>query len=139
MFDINYFALVVSSVLAMALGAWWYGPLFGKRWMEIIGASGMSAEEKEKMQKEAMPLYAVQFTLTLLQAFVLALLLKGADSLTGFFVTLLTWGTFVIPTLAGGVMWTNEAKAVKWSRFLIQGGYQLVIFAMFGLLLNVWR
>lgn len=36
---INYYAVVASSVLAMVVGAIWYGPLFGKKWLEITGAN----------------------------------------------------------------------------------------------------
>jgi hypothetical protein len=39
----------------------------------------------------------------------------------------------------GAVMWTNEAAKLKWARFLIQGGYQLVLFSVFGLLLQFWN
>jgi hypothetical protein len=48
------------------------------------------------------------------------------------------WAAFVIPTLAGAAMWTNEGKSLKWARFLIQGGYQLVMFAVYGILLQFW-
>jgi hypothetical protein len=36
-------------------------------------------------------------------------------------------------------MWTNEAVRLKRARFLIQGGYQLVMFIVFGLLLQFWK
>lgn len=39
----------------------------------------------------------------------------------------------------GAVMWTNETGRLKWARFIIQGGYQLVLFIVFGLLLQFWK
>ncbi len=44
-----------------------------------------------------------------------------------------------MPTLAGAVMWTNERGKLKRTRFLIQGGYQLVLFIVFGVLLQFWK
>lgn len=137
--SINYFAVVVGAVLSMAIGALWYGPLFGKKWMQIVGVNPDDLEARKKMQKNAMPLYLVQFVLTLFQALVLAHLIADTTRVGGLERALWIWGAFVIPTLAGAVMWTNEQGKMKWARFLIQGGYQLTIFIVFGLLLQFWK
>ena len=34
---VNWIAIVVCVVAAMALGFVWYGPLFGKLWLELMG------------------------------------------------------------------------------------------------------
>lgn len=136
---INYWAVAVGAVLSMVIGAIWYGPLFGKKWAEIIGADISDPEAKKKMQKSAGPLYLVQFILTLFQVLVLAHLVAESKSVGGLERSLWIWAAFVIPTLAGAVMWTSESSKVKWSRFLIQGGYQLILFIVFGLLLQYWK
>lgn len=123
----------------MILGAIWYGPLFGKKWMEIIGVDPNDEVAKKKMQKSAAPLYGVQFLLTLFQVLVLAHLIADTTKVSGLERALWIWAAFVIPTLAGAVMWTNQSSRLKWSRFLIQGGYQLIIFIGFGLLLQFWK
>ena len=94
---------------------------------------------RKKMQKSAGPLYGVQFFLTLFQVFVLAHLIADTKLVGGLERSLWIWAAFVIPTLAGAVMWTNENSKLKWARFLIQGGYQLVLFILFGLLLQYWK
>lgn len=137
--SINYFAILVGAVLSMVIGAIWYGPLFGKKWMEIIGVSTADKELNKKMQKAYMPMYIVQFILTLFQVLVLAHLIADTTKVGGLERALWIWGAFVIPTLAGTVMWTNEQSKMKWSRFFIQGGYQLTIFIVFGLLLQFWK
>lgn len=43
--DINWLALVVASILPLATGFLWYGPLFGKAWMQ---ESGMTEEKAKK-------------------------------------------------------------------------------------------
>jgi hypothetical protein len=139
MISVNYWAIATGAVLSMILGFIWYGPLFGKKWMEIVGVSPSDLEARKKMQKTAGPLYLAQFVLTLFQVFVLAHLIADAQQAGGLERALWIWAAFVIPTLAGAVMWTNQSGKLKWARFLIQGGYQLVLFIIFGLLLQYWK
>lgn len=136
---INYWAVATGAILSMILGAVWYGPLFGKKWMEIVGVNPQDEEARKKMQKSAGPLYGVQFILTLFQVLVLAHLVADIQTVGGLSRSLWIWAAFIIPTMAGAVMWTNEPGKLKWSRFLIQGGYQLVLFTIFGLLLQFWK
>lgn len=136
---INYWAVLAGAVLSMAIGAVWYGPLFGKKWMQIIGVDPADESARQKMQKSVLPLYAAQFILTLFQVLVLAHLIADTTKAGGLERALWIWAAFVIPTLAGAVMWTNEKGENKRARLSIQGGYQLVIFIVFGLLLQYWK
>ena len=36
-FNLNWLAVAVSAIVNMAVGALWYGPLFGKPWMDELG------------------------------------------------------------------------------------------------------
>ncbi len=137
--EINYLAVLLCGFLAMVLGSIWYGPLFGKKWMEITGATPKDMEERKKMQKAAAPLYAIQFALVLFQAWVLAYYIAGWTDASGLENSLWIWAAFVMPTVAGSSMWTNDSRSIMWARFLIQSGYQLVLFIMFGLILGMWR
>jgi len=136
---VNYAAILVGVVLSMVVGGIWYGPLFGKKWMEIIGVDASDADAMKKMQKSAGPLYGVQFILTLFQVLVLAHLIADTTRVGGLERSLWIWGAFVIPALAGATMWTNDSAKMRWARFLIQSGYQLVMFAIYGLLLQYWK
>jgi hypothetical protein len=136
---INYWAIATGAVMSMIIGAIWYGPLFGRKWAELLGADLSDPESKKKMQKTAAPLYIVQFGMTLFQVLVLAHLVADTRLAGGIERSLWIWAAFVIPTLAGAVMWTNERGKLKWARFLIQGGYQLILFIVFGVLLQFWK
>ncbi len=136
---INYLAVITGAVLSMIIGAIWYGPLFGRKWMEIAGVNLDDIEARKKMQKSAGPLYMVQFLLTLFQVLILSFLLAEMSQSGKIERALWIWAAFVVPTLAGSVMWTNEKKDIKLARFLIQGGYQLVMFITYGLLLQFWK
>lgn len=137
--EINYLAILACGVLAMIVGAVWYGPLFGKKWLEIVGADVSDLEARKKMQKEAGKLYVVQFLLVLFQVWVLAYYIEGWEETTGLVNALWIWVAFVMPTVAGSAMWNNDSAKVAWSRFFIQSGYQLVVFVIFGLVLEFWR
>ncbi len=136
---INYLAVIVCAVFSMALGAIWYGPIFGRKWMEIVGANPDDVEARKKMQKSAAPLYAVQFLLTLFQVWVLAYYISGSQDASGLENSIWIWAAFVMPIIASGAMWNNDSKKVSWSRFLIQAGYQLINFIAFGLILGLWK
>lgn len=137
--EINYIAILAAAVISMIVGAVWYGALFGKKWMEIVGATEMNMERKKEMQKSARPLYLISFVLTLLQLYVLAHFINAWDSVSGVETALWLWAGFVIPTVAAGSMWNNDSKKISWSRFLIQAGYYLALFIIFGLILSFWR
>lgn len=136
--EINYIAVIVASILAMVVGAIWYGPLFGQKWMEVIGATDLDKQKREEMQKGATKLYFIQFLLTVFQVLVLTHLINDTDTVSGFERALWIWAAFIIPTLAGTAMWNNDSFKIAWSRFLIQSGYQLTIFIIFGLILQYW-
>lgn len=137
--SVNYGAIGVGAVLSLALGALWFGPLFGKQWLKLSGATATDREAREKMQQSAGPLYGIQFALTLFQVTVLAHLVADTTRVGGLERALWIWGAFVIPTLAGTIMWTNESGKQKQARFLLQGGYQLMMFVIYGLLLQFWQ
>lgn len=138
-FHINYLAILVCGVLAMVVGYVWYGPLFGKKWMEVVKATAMDEAARKEMQKRAMPLYAVQFLLVLFQVWVLAYYVEGFTQAPPIGNALWVWAGFVVPTVAASAMWNNDSAKISWARFLIQSGYQLVVFVMFGWILGMWK
>lgn len=137
--QINYWAVLLGAVLSMVIGSIWYGPLFGNKWAELLGVNPKDKKKMKEMQESAMPLYFVQFVLTLFQVLVLSHLVADTNRVGGVERSLWIWAAFVMPTLAGAVMWTNETTQNKWTRFLIQVTYQFVLFLVFGLVLQFWK
>ena len=136
---INYWAVLVCGILAMVIGFVWYGPLFGKKWIEIVGMNYENEDKRKEMMKESRKLYVTQFILTLFQVWVLAYYIEGWKGASGLVNALWIWSAFVVPTVAGACMWTAEAPKIKWARFLIQAGYQLMVFVVFGFVLQTWK
>lgn len=135
---INYWAVLSCAVLAMVLGSFWYGPLFGKAYMSLVGLSSATPEKQAQMKKNMWQLYLLQFALAFFQVWVLSTYsidLGGPISLLN---ALWIWLGFVMPTIAGTCIWTSSPRKSAWQLFLIQMGYQLLCFVSFGLILGYW-
>ncbi len=62
---INYLAILLCGVASMVLGYLWYGPLFGKPWMKMVGMT----KEKMAAAKDSMPkTYGIMFVSSLFMA-----------------------------------------------------------------------
>ena len=137
---INYLAVLVCAILAMALGFVWYGPLFGKKWMKLVCADEMTEEQKKASMKGMWKLYTTQFLLSLFQLGVLSWYIWNLRefSKTSVCIAFSIWFAFVMPTIAGSCMWNGDSKGDAWTKFLIQAGCQLIIFLISGLILSHW-
>lgn len=134
--DVNYWVVLAGAVLSLAVGAIWFGPIFGPAWMSITGAD--KAMKDPVARKAAMrgmwKTYLAQFLLSLFQVYILAHFVRGWTDASGAEVGLWVWAAFVMPTIATTVMWSNLRES--WPRFFIQASYQLVLFVLLGLLLE---
>ena len=133
---INYWAVLGCGVVSMVVGYIWYGPLFGKKWLRLMGVNPEDLAKCQEMQKAAGPLYGIQFLLSLFTAYVLAHYIAGWKEVSGVENSLWIWAAFVMPIVAGNALWSNLKNKEKWTMFLLGAGYQLVNFVLFGLILG---
>jgi len=140
MVPVNYFAVLLAAAVAIVLGFLWYGPLFGKTWMDLIGFSKekMSKEQKGNMGKS----YLLMTAGTLLMSYVLAHALVFASaylSVEGFPAGIMTgfwnWLGFIAPVTLGSVLWEGK----PWKLWVLNNGYQLLSFLLMGSVLAVWE
>jgi hypothetical protein len=127
---VNYWAIVGGAVFLLAVGMVWYGPLFSRQWMKIVGAESMSKEDMAQAQKEMMPMYVIQFILSLVTSYVLYFFVKGWAAVSGVEAGFWVWLGFAMP-VAAGAMWDTR-KGLKMRKFLIVAGYQLVTLIILG-------
>lgn len=134
-FQVNYLAVLASGVVMMILGYLWYGPLFGKPWLKLMGISKTSMQGKgSEMAKN----YGLMFLSALILSYVFnhVLLAFGANSISQALQgALWTWLGFIATTMFAGVLWTK--KPVK--LYAIDAGYYLVGLAIVGIVLVLWR
>lgn len=134
---VNYLAVVVAALLGgMALGFIWFGPLFGKQWMKLVG---MDQKKMDDAKKKGMGKTYVLSTLgSLVMAYVLSYFMSYAQASTvlhGLQVAFWAWLGFVATTMLNNVLFGNKS----WKLYKIEAGYQLVALLIMGVVLAVWR
>ncbi|MBD3668614.1 MAG: DUF1761 domain-containing protein [Kangiella sp.] len=129
MSDINYYAVLVAAILSFAVGGLWYSPLlFGKMWLKE-----MKIEAEDIKQKPSV--FILSFVFALVAVFVLADLLGPNPELMHAVTVCAMVGAIVF--LALGITYQFSNKSLR--HLLIDGGYHLVIFTLFGLILGSWH
>jgi hypothetical protein len=128
--DVSWLGVIVATVASFVIGGVWYSPLlFTKAWQREAGIS----DERAKNANMAL-IFGTSFVLQFLAALVFAMFLGprpglvfgvGAGFAAGFF-----WvaGAF-------GVNYLFEQRSLK--LWLINGGYNVVTFTVFGAILGV--
>lgn len=127
---INWIAVALGAVFSMVLGTLWYGPLFGKLWMKLIGKKPEELNSNPTM-------YVFTFIAALVGSLVLAVLVNSLG--------ISTWGPGLV---AGAVVWIgigvtglvttsifNETKAGVVALF---AAYQLIVYLAEGLVFAIW-
>lgn len=119
--QLNYITIAIATVLQFIIGAVWYGPIFGKLWGLIHGFDKLSKEVQMKMMKEMGPFYLLQFFVTLVTTFVLAIFISNlpewnAYGMAGFF-----WIGFVVPTQVSAVIFGGTPGKYIWTKIWITG------------------
>jgi hypothetical protein len=141
--QINYLAVLVAAIASMVVGYVWYGPLFGKLWMEGMGWDPNNQEMMAKMKKSAGPGYAQQFVGSLLTAYVLAHMLwaysAAIPGMTGISAGLQgafwVWLGFYLPVKWGDKIWGGK----KLKYVSIDLGNYLVVLLVMGIILSLWK
>lgn len=136
---VNFLAVVVCAVANMILGMLWYGPLFGKKWMELVG---MTPKKTEEAKKGMVNSYAITFLLSLLAAYVLDHFIwftsPGSVTVTiGIKTAIWAWVGFVATTSAANYLYHPDKR--PWALYVLDNGYNLVMLVILGIILSVWR
>lgn len=134
--DINYLAVLVSAVASMVLGFLWYGPLFGKPWMKLMGWNPKKLSSM-KMKTNMSMSYGITFIGSLVMAFVLSHIVdytQAATYLDGIMAGVWVWLGFVATVTLGKVLWEGKS----WNLYFLENGYQLVNLIVMGVILTLW-
>lgn len=134
--EINVLAIALGAVGAIIFGAIWYGPIFGRKWLEINEVTTADLARRAEMQKETKLLYGVQIALSLVQMFVFTLVVEHTPGMTEFTTAFWIWLGFVVPTVAGLAMWNAKPAKVRLTLFLLSSGYQGIIFLWYAFILS---
>lgn len=134
MVEINYIAILIISILAMAFGFLWYGPLFGRQWMKLMG---FSKKDLVDMKINLGVAYFTAFITTIITVSVLSYFISLAEAATfaagaliGFFV----WLGFIATLTLGQFLWEGK----PFSLYLLNNAYHLIFNLVVGGVLAVW-
>mgnify|MGYP002507279736 CR=1 FL=1 len=133
---VNCWAVLAGAIANMGLGFVWYGPLFGKQWVAMMGWSKEAMEKgRAKMQKEGWKTYLPAFVGSLLTSFVLSygvLFVSNFFVTTGISVGLMTgfwaWLGFVVPVTLSTVLWEGKS----WNLWFLNASYYLFSLLIIG-------
>ncbi len=139
MVPINYWAVFSGAIAAMVLGYVWYGPLFGKQWVTLMGWS--KADMDAKMKEGVGPKYVLQGVGAVLMAFVLAHAIVFAGSYlhtsgvsAGMQGAWWSWIGFIVPVSLGTILWDGK----PWKLWFINIGYYLATLIVMGIIFGLW-
>ena len=129
--EINWLAVLAAAVVTFVLGGVWYGPLFGKVWRAAEG----QAEPAPGRQKHPALVYGVSFVLMLVAAMALAVAIGPVPDVS----RSIGFGLVV------GVGWVATSFGVNYlfagrrlALFAVDAGYNVVLFALMGLIIGLF-
>ena len=132
MSGINILAAIVAALSSFALGGLWYSPaLFGNAWNRESGAV-----IKEMGRGHPAKVFGLAFVFSLVAAVAFAYLLGPAPSLEyALSRGLLVGLCFVAASFGINYQFANRSTLL----WLIDGGYHVLQFVLFGLILGLWH
>jgi hypothetical protein len=131
-FSVNWFAIVVSIVINMVIGAVWFG-IFTNPWLDSIGKTRQEIQSSQSWRA-----YLVAILNSFLMAFVLANVIDwaGISSLfSGLLTGLLMWVGFTGFTFASNHAF--EERSLK--LWVVNSGSYLVGLLVIGAILGGWQ
>jgi hypothetical protein len=127
--QVNLLAVLFAALSAFVIGGIWYGPLFGKAWMDAHGFTEATLRERFNPVKT----YGITFVLALATAYTLAIFFgpdQNAASGAG-------WGLLIGTVWVGGSIATNyQFEGTGNLLLMINAGYHAVRFAAMGAILG---
>jgi hypothetical protein len=130
---INIWAVVVSAALAFILGGMWYSPImFGKAWMKELKLT-----DEDLAKANMTMLFGLTFLISLVISFCLAAFLNdpsiGVKEGTMYgFLTGFGWVSMSI-----GMIYLFSRYSFK--LYLIDAGYQIILYTLIGAILGAWK
>jgi hypothetical protein len=130
---INYLAVLVAGLVNYAIGAVWFGALFGKPWMALSGIKEM----KPSVGPMLLGLVgSLLMSFVLAHAIVFASAYMKAEGLGGGLMAgFWNWLGFVAPVTLSVVIYEKKS----WKLWFIDNGYWLIALLAMGAILSAWK
>ena len=132
---VNIFAVVVAGLVGFFFGGLWYSKaLFCEVWARESGI--VMPKPGEKPARHPLQMFSIGIAFSLIAAFAFAAWIGPSPSLSN----AVTHGVIVGACFVASSFGINYAFAGKsWQLWMIDGGYHLVQFTLFGVVLGLWH
>lgn len=128
--QINWWSVIVAALSTFLLGGLWYGPLFGKTWMNYFNFSVEDLKNRNTART-----FGFSLILAVIAAFILDMFIgHQADLMTGLLAGFFAGLGWVVTFT--GIQYLFEMKSLK--IFVVNAGYSLVSLTLMGMILGAW-
>ncbi|OEK02415.1 hypothetical protein BFP97_13180 [Roseivirga sp. 4D4] len=133
---INWLAVIVAAVAFFALGAVWYGPIFGKTWQKGVGLS-----DDDMKNANMGKLFGSAFIFALIISVGMAIFFYGfgenpdMNATYGATMGLMTGIFFLFPSISMNYLFARKSAGLM----LIDSGYHIVAYTIVGIILGAWQ
>ncbi|MEO5949471.1 MAG: DUF1761 domain-containing protein [Candidatus Saccharimonas sp.] len=107
--QVSIVAVIAATAAMFAVGAFWYMVPFAKAWGRIHDFDKRSKAEQQEMQSKMGPYYGVQLVMTVLSAWMLAILISVLPNYSPYLLALIVWLGFVLPAQVSSVIFGGTA------------------------------
>lgn len=136
--QLNYLAILLATVLEFICGAAWY-TFFGPVWGKIHGFDKLPKAVQDKMVKEMGPYYGIQFLVTLVTTFILAIFITNLPGWNPYAMAGFFWLGFIVPTQISAVIFGGTETKWMVKKVLIQAGSSLICIEAAAVVLHLMR
>lgn len=120
--EVNFIAVLVATVAMFAVGAIWFTFIFGKMWSKIHGFDKLSKKAQDEMSKKMGPWYGLQVLVIFISAFALALLMSLMPDQSPYFIALIVWAGFAVPSDVSAQIFGGAPEGYVWHKIVIAAG-----------------
>ena len=131
-YGINEVAVIVSAILAIAVGSVWYSPLlFGQPWMKAVG---FTEDDMEASKKKMPKLFVLGAVANIVVLYALAWFVLVAESINMSVLEMGIWITVLLAAVAaGGAVWEQKPLSylvinVVYTAVVVIGGMHVIAY-----------
>ncbi len=128
--DLNWLAILAAAVSAFVLGGLWYGPLFKKAWCREAGI------DPDSTPRHPQRIFAAAAVCSLFSALAFAVALPPTATAADGFGAGFVVGLFFV-SMSFGINYAFAQRSLR--LWMIDSGYHITQFALYGLILGAWR
>lgn len=132
---VNYVAILVATIAGMAIGAMWYGPVFGKYWMRLTGLTPESMKAMPLTPWQAMGLGFIAMFITNWALANLIGLLGVLDAIAALEMVALIWFGFYFTSTSGVFLWEGKS----WKLWLFNAAQYLISLSVAAAIIASWQ